>query len=414
MKIFLVSLWKKNMAHHNDDTCQFIGKGFYWRCLIICFLLLFVCCKKNPDSDNVADKENSTIADSYAVECKCELSSDPLCRACQTGQVEEVKRLIATGENPDKDCEEGKPLCVAACNRQLEVIRALLNAGASLKNGDTTSKCMLFCAIHEGGTNIYKLLMEKGISLNTPNEDGETLLHLSVSFDEPELTAFFLKNGLNPNARDKRGWTPLHECCHNNRPPIHARLLIQAGADVNSLNDRRETPLHLIASHGGEILGLLVKAGAKLNARDREGRTALVYAASDGSPADVKLLLDAGADPRLGGPLECALPYAYRAKPNSSSNQLAKARLLIQYGADPNQRSDDKRTAIFPTVYDDQVDIFRFLVENGANLFLKDDEGLTVFDWVAHYEAKKIDHYIDTLKLKRPALKPWPDCDCGK
>jgi len=382
--------------------------------LIIFFLLLFVCCTKDPASDHVADQESNNITDGYGVECKCELSSDPLCRACQTGQVDEVKRLIAKGENPDKDCEEGKPLCVAACNRQLEVIRALLNAGASLKDGDTTSKCMLFCAIHEGGTKIYELLMEKGISLKARNEDGETLLHLSVSFDEPELTEFFLKNGLDPNAKDNRGYTPLHECCHNNRPPIHARLLIQAGADVNSLNDRRETPLHLIASHGGEILRLLVEAGAKVNARDRVGRTALVYAASDGSPADVKLLLDAGADPNLDSPLVSALPYRYRSKPGPSSDPLAKARLLIKYGADPNKRLDHKSTAIFPTVYDDQVDIFRFLVENGANLFLKDDEGLTVFDWVAHYKAKKIDQYIGTLKLKRPVPKPWPDCDCDK
>ncbi len=55
-----------------------------------------------------------------------------------------------------------------------------------------------------------------------------------------------LKKGGNPNSeyykRKHNGWTPLHEACSNNHPQT-AKLLLQKGAYLRSLNSDNDIPL---------------------------------------------------------------------------------------------------------------------------------------------------------------------------
>ena len=64
------------------------------------------------------------------------------------------------------------------------------------------------------------------------------------------------------------------------------RLLLAAGADVNARDKNGNTALVLCDSNTGKIL-LLLQAGADPNARNHEGETAL----SNASDAEVKNLL---------------------------------------------------------------------------------------------------------------------------
>ena len=78
------------------------------------------------------------------------------------------------------------------------------------------------------------------------------------------------------------------------------KLLLDAGADVNAMDNDGETPLH-IASYKGyiEITKLLLDRGADVNARDlwkQFGRTPLHFAAWGGNSEIARLLLDKGAD----------------------------------------------------------------------------------------------------------------------
>jgi ankyrin repeat protein len=80
-----------------------------------------------------------------------------------------------------------------------------------------------------------------------------------------------------------------------------AGLLLERGAepDTHSHNGMRVTPLHSAAA--GQRLGiarLLVEAGADVNARSAEGFTALHSAAQNGQEELVRLLLEHGADPQ--------------------------------------------------------------------------------------------------------------------
>jgi len=74
-------------------------------------------------------------------------------------------------------------------------------------------------------------------------------------------------------------------------------LLIEAGADVNAVDDRGMTPLMAatLYERDRQNLILLLEAGADVNAVFEDGSTAL-HSAATKTPANVFLLLAAGAD----------------------------------------------------------------------------------------------------------------------
>ena len=79
-----------------------------------------------------------------------------------------------------------------------------------------------------------------------------------------------------------------------------SRALLAAGADVNarSANDFSVLPLHSAVAGGhGAVAGLLIEAGADVNATQRHGWTPLHGAAQNGAAETVERLLAAGADP---------------------------------------------------------------------------------------------------------------------
>lgn len=106
------------------------------------------------------------------------------------------------------------------------------------------------------------------------------------------------------------GDTALHLAAAGYRVEI-VKQLLAAGADPNAAhNHRRSGPLHYAAD--GFITGpawnakrqvktieVLLKAGASINAQDKNGATPLHRAVRTRCAAAVKFLLEAGADPKL-------------------------------------------------------------------------------------------------------------------
>lgn len=69
--------------------------------------------------------------------------------------------------------------------------------------------------------------------------------------------------------------TPLHLAVEDGGAES-ARLLLEAGADLTSVNRKMQTPLHLAAlSQSIESVELLLNKGADPNASDADGRTPL-------------------------------------------------------------------------------------------------------------------------------------------
>jgi len=77
-------------------------------------------------------------------------------------------------------------------------------------------------------------------------------------------------------------------------------VLIAHGAAVDNRNVERNTPLMLAAFAGKEdVLKLLIRAKADINAVDASGDTALTAATFKSFKGEVDILLNAGADPNV-------------------------------------------------------------------------------------------------------------------
>lgn len=106
----------------------------------------------------------------------------------------------------------------------------------------------------------------------------------------------------------------------------NAKRLIDAGADVEVLNERGWPALYLAAFHGhGDIVAALLRAGANPNTREPEGQTALIAATR---ATVTRLLLEAGVDANAADDkgltaLDCAITAA----------DAEQVRLLLSHGA---------------------------------------------------------------------------------
>ena len=120
--------------------------------------------------------------------------------------------------------------------------------------------------------------------------------------------------------------------------------------------------------------GLLVRAGANVNAANRYGASALAEACANGSAAIVKLLLKSGADANTrmkGG--ETALMLAAR------SGNAESVDALLAHGAAVDRRERLGQTALMWAAAEGHVGVVRTLIEAGADLNARLDSGFTPF-----------------------------------
>jgi len=109
--------------------------------------------------------------------------------------------------------------------------------------------------------------------------------------------------------------------------------LLDAGTDVNSMDQEGHTALMLAAYNGhSDILLALIDRGASVDRRDLMGRTALLYAATGPFPETVKILLDKGAEPNIVDSDEHFSPLMHAA----AEGNLEVVKILLQSEADPS------------------------------------------------------------------------------
>jgi uncharacterized protein len=109
-----------------------------------------------------------------------------------------------------------------------------------------------------------------------------------------------LSDGASPNQTDEDGATTgMHVAASTGNLQIMA-ILYKAGADINARNGVGDTPLDLAAQHDQlEAAKLLLEMKARVNDQDRNGMTALMFAAKAGDVEVVHYLLEAGANANI-------------------------------------------------------------------------------------------------------------------
>ena len=154
-----------------------------------------------------------------------------------------------------------------------------------------------FTAIKRDDDKGVTALLNRGFDANTLNPDAEHGLHLAIREPSLKVVSVLLAwEKIDVNVRNAKDENPLMLASIKGLTAL-AKQLIDKDADVNKPG---WTPLHYAATHGHlELMNLLLEHHAYIDASSPNGSTPLMLAAMYGTPAAVKLLLEAGADPLL-------------------------------------------------------------------------------------------------------------------
>lgn len=135
-------------------------------------------------------------------------------------------------------------------------------------------------------------LLENPELVHDFSTDGFTALGLASYFGNEDVTRHLLLKGADPNIASMNGYNvyPIHSAVAANYDMI-AKMLIEAGADVNVVQMSGATPLHSAAHNGNiELLIVLLEAGADVNAITEDGKTAADKASEKGFGEIAKIL----------------------------------------------------------------------------------------------------------------------------
>jgi len=211
--------------------------------------------------------------------------------AIKAGEFERVKAMVSADPGLiDARSRTGESAVLTAVyHRRQDVVNLLVARGATLSIFEA-------CAAGEV-ERVERLLAEDPACVGAYSADGWTPLHLAAFFGHARVAEVLLARDASAAARSRNpnGNTPLHATLAGNHTVV-AGLLIGAGADVNAADAGGWRPLHLAAANNNlDAMKALIAQGADVSAENGEGRTPLFIAQEKNQREAAALLKRHGA-----------------------------------------------------------------------------------------------------------------------
>ncbi len=274
-----------------------------------------------------------------------------------------ARLLLQRGANPNAtQTDERWPQWPLSClfaaagqNNNPDLARALLDAGANPNDGES-----LYHSTEHADLACFRLLLERGASHTNPN-----VLNHMLDREEPEGVRILLAAGANPRDRNQRGETPLHWAVWRGRSPQIVAALLDAGAEIDARRADERTAYALAAqSHQTETADLL---------RSRGANTEL---------SDLDRFLAEGGDP----PRTAIHPDDYRLITDMAQHRRIDAvRGLLAAGLPVDALGEHGATALHWACWKGYPDLVKLLLDHGASLTIQDNQyHAAPTGWLSH------------------------------
>jgi len=217
----------------------------------------------------------------------------PLIIAVQRDHTGLVRLLLGRGAKVNVTDDMGQTAVMYATNDA--IARMLLEKGADVNVKDADGATLLMRAARQGRVDVVRLLLARGGDVNAPDSRGWTPLIAAIDHGYDDVAKLLLRHGADVNAQDSRGWTPaIHAASAKERDIL--KLLLEKGADPNIRNKTGYSAL-MYATDDPDTTQLLIRKGADVNARGTEDDvTPLIKASVEGQIRVVEILLKNGVD----------------------------------------------------------------------------------------------------------------------
>jgi ankyrin repeat protein len=330
----------------------------------------------------------------------------PLSLACGNGNATMVQALVDHGADTNKAAASGEtPLMRCVRSGQVDAVKILLGHDAQVNAKDKEhGRTALMWAVAEKRPEMVQVLIEGDADIHVRSNEGLDALMLAARFGEVMSTELLVGAGANVNEKGPQGMTALVLAAFDGQEEV-GLLLLEKSADANARDEHGATALHYA----------LIKGIGVLNGARHADDVSVLFRPSE--IALIEALLRHGADPNvqlekappLGG---AGSPAAAGATPfllAAASHDLTAMRLLADAGADPKIRtmtgltplmvaagagrvqdfSEDEKQAALETV--------QLAVELGADISAVNEDGLTALHAAA---AKGADPVVQFLIAK--------------
>ena len=373
----------------------------------------------------------------------------PLHFAAGDGHEGLVRFLIERNANVNiKNSSGATPLHEAVRSGNINMIKLIINSGAEVNAQDAKGNSVLHVAAPpRAHQEVIQLFLGSGVNPNLRDDHGDTPLHVLVSLNRsPEVVKALLTGDIDITARNIAGQTSLFLAIQENRIAL-IPLLLSRGADIFATNNSGVTPfdyaltvkgpildalishetarqkdsagntiLHIAVRSKGDtyIIGNILEQKAELNARNRDGDTALHIAARLNLREAGEYILSKGANiffanSKEESPLFIALTHpsgvlewmftvetiaAHDGLRNTMLHYAALWRMdrhipfIIQKGVSTEAANATGETPLFWAVKYDGASTVTTLLRQKANLNARDSQGNSVLHAAVRWNAK--------------------------
>jgi ankyrin repeat protein len=247
--------------------------------------------------------ETVTALEKEGWDFKSEEAAKTMARAALKGSAEFVQDLLKEGVRDSVEDESGNSALAAAARAgDHKTLRMLIKAGVGKNDTQTKTSALGAAALMGDLEMVRELIAYGGDPKGVARGEGgsRTVLMEAAASGVPEVAETILAAHPDVNASDEKGRTAVRYVCEGNnywdrkrqadrRQVIH--ILARAGADLDAQDEEGNTALH--GAYYENVAKALIGEGADVNIRNNDGNTPLM---ANFSVEAAKLLVAAGAD----------------------------------------------------------------------------------------------------------------------